>query len=161
MINQDYIDEVENIDHKASNKARMVSLDNLSRFKTSKNSLDEFNTKCAYIFLEYIDTIRPQYIGYIPSQLNDYYQLDEKERKKIDNSFWKQSYITDFLEHKQRVISWNIGQIHNLITFLRYIPKEDKQSRQKFRNKILEFNNKGEIIVKEYDGKIRVEFLTK
>lgn len=159
MINQDYIDEVEKIDRDISNKSRQISMRNLLDFKKGKISIDEFNRECAYIFLEYINDVKPEYVGSEPKDLEEYHQLDKKEQRDIRESFWRQPQIYNFLEHKQKVICWNVGQVQNLIKFLGYIPKEDIDSRQKFRDKILEFRGSEGVDIEETAGKIKITIL--
>src|SRR3990167_2169399 len=111
----------------------------LDDYQSKKITMEEIERECSYWFLECFPTIHRKPYPSMPTEYRDYLNLPFERRRKIETDFWFQPVIKTYLEIKNQIKNENNANLYHLHNYLKFIPEEDTITRQKFNQKIDEF----------------------
>ena len=114
----------------------------LADFHSKKITMEELNKECAYWYMDCFDEVRIKPYPTPPRRYVEYASMDYAEKKEVPNAFWLLPEIKNYLDAKFLVKNENKGELSRMKEFINYIPESDFVARQKFREKILEFESK-------------------
>ena len=111
----------------------------LSELREGKLTMAEFQKECAYWYLNTFETFSPKPDPSTPTEYMDYKQMPFEKRIKVSSEFFKSEPIKSYLEFRDKVRAENFSHKESLKEFMVHIPKEDVESREKYRVKFYDF----------------------
>lgn len=112
------------------------------KLKTRQIPLDEFLKEISYVALRYgFDELIPRQYPREPQELVEYNQLSKYQKGQMNNDFWWQDSIRNYLDVKSQVTAHNHGVLCWLKEISTYIPQEDFLSQGKIKNRLHEFKD--------------------
>ena len=120
--------------------AKMKKL--LDDYRNKQITLEQLDTECAYWYLDCFDEIFPKSLPTVPNRLLEYYNSDQAMQQKTPKEFWLLPEVKNYLDQKELIVYENTDSLYNLKRHLSNIPDSDFVSKQKFKEKIMEFESK-------------------
>lgn len=114
----------------------------VSEYENKKINMEQLDVECAYWYLDCFGEIRLKAEPSPPNRLIDYRSMPFDRKIKVPQEFWHNPEIKSYLEQKDSVKQENVATLAHLKKWMSIIPESDFVARQKFREKINDFESK-------------------
>lgn len=113
----------------------------LADHATGKISTEELDKECAYWYMDCFLEVNPKPFPTPPPRFSEYQNSSYEEKKEYNNNFWLLPEIKSYVDQKESIKQENEDNVYKLKSFLKYIPEEDFVSRNKYEQKIRDFEH--------------------
>lgn len=111
-------------------------------YEARKITLEALNTECSYWLLDCFDELHFKPQPSAPNEYEMFLELPSEKRYKLSVETHQNPKVREYLDLKQKIKNENYSNLERLKQFKSYIPENDFVSRQKYTDKINDFQDR-------------------